>query len=111
MNCDRLNCHNQYGYIHDCNCNQFKQILEPIAELLQQKNKNYGDSYKKIRDSHGKLSLIIRLEDKLNRLETIAKNQNTDLGDESYEDTLKDIIGYCTLELNYLQEGQDEHKS
>ena len=104
MNCDRLNCHNQYGYIQDCNCNQFKQILEPIAELLQQKNKNYGNSYDKIRNSHGKLSLVIRLEDKLNRLETIAKDENTDLGDESYEDTLKDIIGYCTLELKYLKE-------
>ena len=110
MTCNRFNCKDIYGYIDDCDCNKFKEILDPIAELLHQKNKNYGDSYKKIRDAHGKLSLIIRLEDKLNRLETIAKNKNTDLGDESYEDTVKDIIGYCTLELKYLKEGHDEDK-
>lgn len=82
---------------------QVKQIANEITSMLELKNRNYGNSYDKIRTKRGPTSLLIRLEDKFSRLESIIENKPKDLGDESYEDTLKDIIGYCLLELNYLQ--------
>ena len=89
---------------------QFNEILDPIADLLEQKNQNYGDSFTLLRSEFGKISTAIRLQDKVNRIKSIAKNENTELGDESYEDTLKDIIGYCTLELKYMNEQEDVRK-
>ena len=84
--------------------NEFLEILKPVADLLQRKNTDYGGSYDELRGQFGELALIIRLHDKLARLKTLTA-QKARVNDESIEDTLKDIIGYCTLELRYIQKG------
>lgn len=79
----------------------FKTILEPIAEMLEKKNHDYGDSYKELRKKYGVTSFHIRVADKLNRIEQLDKDGAK--VSESREDTIKDIIGYCVLELRYMQ--------
>ena len=79
----------------------FDAILHPIAELLKRKNADYGNSYDHLRNEFGDIAFIIRLGDKFSRLKSIERKGKTEVKDESYEDTIKDIIGYCTLELNY----------
>lgn len=88
---------------------EFKEILLPIAELLEKKNTDYGDSYKKLRDKYGALSFYIRLADKMNRIEQVDKN-GLRVDTESAIDTLKDIIGYATLELKYRLELSEKKK-
>ena len=45
-------------------------------------------------------SYFLRIEDKLNRLINLSKKE-AKVNDEKVEDTLKDIIGYTLLMLNY----------
>lgn len=80
--------------------NEFVNILKPVADLLKRKNTDYGDSYNENRAEYGPISFIIRLNDKFARLKTLIK-QEARVENESIEDTLEDIIGYCTLELRF----------
>ena len=75
-----------------------KEYCVPIVNMVKQKNDNYGESYKKLRDEYGEIAFNIRLSDKINRLKYLSKGE--EMG-ESKEDTIKDIIGYCLLELFY----------
>lgn len=82
-----------------------KEVLEnlvlEILTLLFKKNTDYGDSYFNLRNEFGKITFIVRLCDKTNRLKTLFKQNTQVFNDEREEDTIKDIIGYCLLELYY----------
>ncbi len=84
--------------------NEFMEILKPVADLLKRKNTDYGGSYDELRGMFGPEAFLIRLYDKFARLKTLTA-QKAQVDDESIEDTIKDIIGYCTLELRYIQKG------
>lgn len=81
---------------------KFHDILLPIADLLDKKNTDYGDSYRHLREEFGPTSFVIRLMDKVNRVKKLT-NADALVKSESLQDTIKDIIGYCTLELSYLE--------
>lgn len=82
---------------------KFEEILQPIAELLAKKEHDYGSSYGLLRTKYGSDSFLIRLADKFNRLEVLTKHESQ-IKAESIEDTIQDIIGYCTLELRYRRD-------
>lgn len=82
--------------------NEFLEILAPVADLLKQKNTDYGNSYNESRSEFGSMAFLLRTNDKFARLKNLT-NQKAQVNDESVEDTIKDIIGYCTLELRYRQ--------
>jgi hypothetical protein len=86
--------------------NEFSNILAPVAELLEQKNHDYGRSYDRLREEFGEISFLIRLDDKINRLKTLVKHP-AKVTTEAVEDTIKDIIGYCTLELCFRQSKEE----
>ena len=48
----------------------YKQIASKIADTLEKKNHDYGDSFHKVYEKYGMLSTVIRLSDKIGRLET-----------------------------------------
>ena len=79
---------------------EFHTVLVPVAELLEQKNHDYGRSYDELREEYGDISFLIRLGDKMNRLKSLVKHP-AKVTTEAVEDTINDIIGYCTLELCY----------
>lgn len=79
-----------------------KEIANDIAELLERKNKDYGNSFDKTIEEYGMTAYFLRIEDKLSRLKNLSKDNQKPLVDESIEDTLKDIAGYSILMLNYL---------
>ena len=74
------------------------KITAQLADTLKRKNHDYGDSFAKIYKKRGDISTLIRLEDKLNRFETLI-NKDRKVNDESIEDTLLDMAGYCILTL------------
>lgn len=80
-----------------------KEIACDIAELLEKKNKDYGNSFDKTIDEYGMTAYFLRIEDKLSRLKNLSKSNSKPLINESVEDTLKDIAGYTMLMLNYLK--------
>lgn len=79
-----------------------------LQELLQQKNKMYGDSFFKTLDEYGEVLICVRLEDKLNRLkQIILKGEKTDKTDERLIDTLQDLAGYAILSEIHLKEERE----
>lgn len=78
-----------------------QNITNSVENLLVIKNKKYGNSFDKTRDKYGAIAFALRLEDKFNRIFSLIKENDNGTDDESIEDTIKDIIGYCILELSY----------
>ena len=79
---------------------EIRQIALEIAQLVEKKNHDYDNSFDKTMDKYGDTAYFLRIEDKLNRLINLSKKQAR-VSDEKIEDTLKDIIGYTLLMLNY----------
>ena len=52
------------------------------------------------------MTVLIRLSDKMARLETLILKTHEDPVNEPIVDTYKDIIGYCALELLYMVENE-----
>lgn len=76
-----------------------------LANVLKQKNKKYGDSFTKTADEYGNAVLLLRIQDKLNRLKQILiLNESTDNTGESELDTLLDLAGYAVLAKIYLED-------
>ena len=87
----------------DNRMNDFMEILMSVDELLKRKNADYGNSYNESRREFGPTAFLLRINDKFARLKTLT-NSEAKVNDESVEDTIADIIGYCTLELRYLKQ-------
>lgn len=73
-------------------------ICKALNELYQRKNADYGDSFGKSYQEYGMTMACIRLEDKLNRLKSLCK-QEAKVQDESLEDTLMDLANYAIMTL------------
>jgi len=84
-----------------------KQHTE-LYKIFLQKNSAYGASYQ----DYGAIGVLVRMNDKINRLRTITKSSvSIDCGDETLRDTLKDLANYCVLallELDRLEKEQDD---
>lgn len=68
-----------------------------LAETLIYKNREYGNSYTNQLNKYGILSLIIRLNDKLSRIESIYEKEEKEIVFESAMDNIFDMAGYCIL--------------
>ena len=69
--------------------NEMEKIADEMKELLKEKNRTYGN---KNVEKMGKLGVLTRIEEKLERLKHMIKNNIEDK--ESREDSWKDIAGF-----------------
>ena len=60
------------------------------------KNQDYGNDNL---DTFGKIGIMIRLQDKINRFINVSKNNINLVEDEILDDTIKDLINYSYLFL------------
>ena len=88
--------------------NKFSEYTNHLADVLNQKNQAYGDSFTKSVDKYGLPVIGIRLSDKYNRIEHLITHHELKENDESLEDTLLDMAGYSILGLKWLKEHEDE---
>jgi hypothetical protein len=77
---------------------KIRLICDEIANTIIAKNHDYGDSFRKVYEEYGDISVAIRLTDKLERFKTLI-NKTNEVKDESKEDTLRDLAGYAILRL------------
>lgn len=75
-----------------------KSIALEVANLVEKKNRDYGNSFDKTIAEYGDVAYFLRIEDKLSRLKSLT-SKDAEVN-ESIEDTLKDIIGYTLLMIN-----------
>ena len=84
--------------------NEIEKSCNDLKNLLIEKNQKYGNSFFKTADEYGKSVLILRIDDKLNRLkQLILRNETDDMQGENVQDTLIDIAGYAILAKLYLE--------
>lgn len=74
--------------------------LEHILALVYSKNKDYGSSALEspilLPWLDVRCGLLVRLSDKITRMRTLFKQETSEVN-ESFEDTLRDIVGYIFL--------------
>jgi len=75
---------------------KYKTIQNELLETFIKKNNDYGNDNL---DTFGKIGIMIRLQDKINRYINIKKNNIHLVEDESLDDTIKDLINYSYLFL------------
>ena len=76
----------------------FAELTKKAADTYRDKNHDYGDSYAKVRQKFPN-SVLIRLNDKLSRLEVLMGGELAQVKDENIDDTLLDLANYALMEL------------
>ena len=74
----------------------YKIIQDELYETFLKKNSDYGNNNL---DTFGKIGIMIRLQDKINRFINVSKNNINLVEDETLDDTIKDLINYSYLFL------------
>ena len=85
-----------------------REICRRMTDLYARKNKDYGDSFAHSYDKFGMAMPLIRIGDKLSRLENLCKTgADAAVKDESIIDTLMDLANYSIMTIIEL-EGVDD---
>lgn len=79
---------------------RLNKLISEIATIVMEKNHDYGDAWQK----YGVFTALIRLNDKLLRLQTLSSGEPALVADESINQTIVDIAGYSILAMTWLQE-------
>jgi hypothetical protein len=79
---------------------QLKNVQEEGYNLFKNKNKDYGDAFA----NYGPIGVLIRLGDKIQRLQSISKNEIILVEDEKIRDTLIDLHNYSAMAIMLLDE-------
>lgn len=86
---------------------RFKEITRKMTDIYAKKNHDYGNSFQKMFLKHGMRYSLIHLEEKLNRIEVLSKDECMVDG-EGVEDSLIDLANYAILTLIEFKRGKDE---
>ena len=70
-------------------------IEEENKELFKKKNKDYGKSY----EDFGLMGIIVRMNDKINRIKSIYLKEEIEVKHEAIEDSINDLYNYSILGL------------
>ncbi|MBQ9372158.1 MAG: DUF1599 domain-containing protein [Thermoguttaceae bacterium] len=80
---------------------KFDRTIDALRELLVAKNHDYGSSAFEspllLPTMKPETGVLVRIGDKIKRLQTLARNSQ--YVDESFDDTIRDLAGYCILYL------------
>lgn len=76
-----------------------KKICSQLSEIYRKKNAAYGDSFGKTYRELGIISAVTRMEDKMNRIVSLATGTKNEVTDESIKDTLGDLANYAIMTL------------
>lgn len=82
-------------------------IADEVKATLIRKNRDYGDSFARQYEKYGLMCGLIRMDDKMSRLQTLISGHEAEVA-ESIEDTLLDLAGYailCAVEFRKKAEG------
>ena len=77
-----------------------KKIQDEALELFIKKNTDYGDAFA----TYGTIGVLVRIGDKISRLNHITKNQVTLVNDEKLRDTLIDLHNYAAMAIMLIDE-------
>jgi hypothetical protein len=86
--------------LYDKRILQMQKIHEEALELFKKKNSDYGDSFAE----YGVVGVLVRLGDKMKRVQNISTKGIELVDTESLRDTLIDLHNYAAMALMLLDE-------
>ena len=96
------------------NNNTMREQYDGQYKTFCKKNSDYGNSFEESLDKHGIVASIVRMGDKMNRLESLTDDSRTQqVGSESLLDTLEDLSNYAAITACWLkgvraEDGEEE---
>ena len=91
---EHLDCNTKSGATY---VDYFNDIVEEMKEIHERKNADYGNNFHKRFEKWGFLTALLRLSDKMERLENIYEKGEIQVKDESVYDTLIDLANYAVM--------------
>ena len=85
---------------------QMQLIQSEGLELFKRKNQDYGDAFAK----YGVIGVLVRMGDKIARLQSISTTSVSLVDTESLRDTLIDLHNYSAMAIMLLDEEEKEEK-
>jgi hypothetical protein len=79
---------------------QLKKVQDEALELFTKKNTDYGDSFA----TYGPVGVLVRLGDKISRLNSITNKGVNLINTESLRDTLIDLHNYAAMAVLLIDE-------
>nr|DAM45243.1 MAG TPA: Nucleotide modification associated domain 1 [Crassvirales sp.] len=96
---------NDMRHIFGSESGEFRDITNSMIQTYQAKNQDYGNSFEKTLDRFGLVTSIIRLSDKMNRIESLSQKK-AKVESESIEDTLLDLANYAIMTVIWLRKNR-----
>ena len=82
---------------------QYEKVQKEAIELFKKKNADYGDAFA----TYGPIGVIVRMGDKISRLNSVTKSGITMVNTESVRDTLIDLHNYAAMAVMLLDENNE----
>ena len=86
---------------------QMQLIQSEGLELFKKKNQDYGDAFAK----YGVVGVLVRMGDKIARLQSISTKSVSLVNSESLRDTLIDLHNYSAMAIMLLSEDENEDEN
>lgn len=96
------------------NNNTMREQYDGQYKTFCKKNSDYGNSFEESLDTHGIVASVVRMGNKMNRLEALTDDSRTQqVGSESLLDTLEDLSNYAAMTACWLkgvraEDGEEE---
>nr|DAV02096.1 MAG TPA: Nucleotide modification associated domain 1 [Crassvirales sp.] len=85
----------------------FMDITTNMAKTYAAKNHDYGNSFEQSCDKFGIIASVVRLGDKMNRIESLTTKE-AEVKEESIKDTLLDLANYAIMTVMWLNQQPKE---
>ena len=84
--------------------NNLEKIQNEARELFRKKNQDYGDAFA----NYGSIGVLVRIGDKISRLQSISNRNISLINSESLRDTLIDLHNYSAMAIMLLDESSEK---
>lgn len=91
---------------NDKRVEQYNKVHKEAKDLFQKKNSDYGDAFA----DYGVIGVLVRMGDKIKRLQHITKKKIQLVNDESLRDTLIDLHNYSAMAIMLLDENENTNE-
>jgi hypothetical protein len=83
---------------------QLLRVQQEGLELFKRKNADYGDAFAE----YGSIGVLVRMGDKIKRLQSITNKGIVLVNDEQMRDTLIDLHNYAAMAIMLLDETKEK---
>ena len=84
----------------------YGRVIKELSETYVKKNIDYGNSFEKTLDKRGLIPAIVRMEEKMERMEQLWGTEKTLVEDESIIDSAMDLANYAIMTAMWLKKKQ-----